>query len=67
MGLAVDWFAGTGKFKKAQQYAHQTEAVAMVILGPREWALGEVTVQWLKTDRETKVSPERVDFDFLQG
>jgi histidyl-tRNA synthetase len=66
MGLAVDWFASTGKFKKAQQYAQQTEALAMVILGPREWAQGEVTVQWIKANREAKVNPERIDLDFLQ-
>jgi len=67
MGLAVDWFAGTGKFKKAQQYAQQMESMAMVILGEREWVQGEVMVHWIHGDRQMKVNPERIDAAFLQS
>lgn len=65
-GLAADWYAGTGKFKKAFQYAQLTETVALVILGDREWAQGEVTVQWIQGDHQRKVQPEQIDLAFLR-
>jgi histidyl-tRNA synthetase len=67
LGLAADWYAGTGKFKKAYQYAQLTESVAMVILGEREWAQGEVTVQWMHGDRQLKVQPEQINAAFLHA
>jgi histidyl-tRNA synthetase len=67
LGLAADWYAGTGKFKKAYQYAQLTETVALVILGDREWAQGEVTVQWIQGDRSMKVQPEQIDLAFLRS
>ncbi|MBM3923511.1 MAG: histidine--tRNA ligase [Sphingomonadales bacterium] len=67
LGLAADWYSGTGKFKKAYQYAQLTETVAMVILGDREWAQGEVMVQWIQGDRSMKVQPEQIDAAFLRS
>ncbi len=67
LGMAADWYAGTGKFKKAFQYAQLTETVAMVILGEREWAQGEVTVQWIHGDHQRKVQPEQIDAAFLRA
>jgi histidyl-tRNA synthetase len=67
LGLAADWYAGTGKFKKALQYAQLTETVALVILGDREWTQGEVTVQWILGDKQVRVSPEQIDANFLHS
>ena len=63
-GFDADWYQGTGKFKKALEYARQNSMRWMVLFAPREWEQGEVTVLDVREDRKTRMPPEGVA-DFL--